>query len=280
MKKKHMVLREEDRQLLLHLHDFIYLDKLFVEKYIYNNYDRGTSVYRRLSDLEKAGYIKAHQLHARDKDKRLTKVYTLTTFGVDCVFELRGITHWNNEWTNFPPNWYKHQLLISEAVKAYETKAEAHGLELKEWVTEARAHYGFPLTAASTKKSTAIRPDGIMVVGVPGENLGHALFIEMERSYSSRERTLRKLDQYNEFFSRQTELLPGYKRKVAFDADVSYFKIIFIGGTDAKAAKLLRELAEEKSEIPILITSLARVEEDPFGAIYQDTRNPGPFVTL
>lgn len=278
--KKHMVLKEEDKQLLLHLHDFIYLDIAFIAEHIYKGYTGEHSFYRRLSKLEECGYVKAHMLQARDGDKRLSKVYTLTKFGVDEVFELRGLVHWRSEWSHNPPNSYKHQLLIADSVKSYQDQAEQNGLEVKEWVTEARAFYDFPLTNTSRKKSTAIRPDGILVLGRPDQENGYGFFIEMERSYSPKERTIRKIEQYNEFFNRREELMDSYKRKVAFDSDVNSFKIVFIGGTDAKAEKLLRDLAGETSALPILIAPRSAVESNPYGAIYRDTRKPEEYITL
>lgn len=272
---RYIALREEDRQLLLHLHNFIYLHREFIEKYVFHTYENTDSVYRRLRTLEEAGYIKAFMLPISDFDHRPSKVYTLTMFGVDIVEQMRGVVHWNRRWTTQVPPWYQHQLMIAEMVKSYELKAESVGIELKEWVTEARAFYEFPDLNEGNKSKKRIRPDGILVIGKPDSNKNMGIMIEMERSYATREKTLRKIEQFNEFFSRREELLSKYDRKVGFEYPIVGWKILFIGGNEAKAKKLLRDLkGQEDSEVPILVTSRQEANISPYGAIYRDLSAP------
>lgn len=277
---KYMNLREEDHQLLLQLHDFVYLHKDFIEKYIYTRYTGSHSIYRRLSKLVDSGYIKAFLLPINHTDHRPSKVYTLTKFGVDTVEQLRGLVHWNAQWSTQPPPWYQHQLMLAETVKSYELEAPSIGLEVKQWISEARAFYEFPAINSMNKQKAMIRPDGILNIGTPESDKSMGLMLEMERSYTSKERTIRKIDQFNEFFSRQDELMEGYKRKVAFETKVTAWKIIFIGGTEAKANKLLRDLEGETSKVPVLVASKEAIGREPFAAIYRDIREPETFVTL
>lgn len=277
MNMGYITLKEEDRQLLLHLHDFIYLHRDFIDKYIFHSYDNVNSVYRRLRILEEAGYIKDFMLPINDFDHRPSKVYTLTMFGVDIVEQMRGVVHWNRRWTTNVPPWYQHQLLIAEVVKSYELKAKDVGLELKEWVTEARAFFEFADINQSNKSSkTRIRPDGILVIGKPDSDQNIGLMLEMERSYAKREKTLGKMMQYNEFFSRSEELLPKYDRKLAFDYPVAGWKILFISGNEAKSKKLLRDLRgeEEHAEVPVMITTRQEANAFPYDAIYRYLSNP------
>lgn len=276
---KALLLRNEDYKLLLELHTFVYLHRQFIEKHIYNNYAGHHSVLRRLRALEEAGFIKSWFLQINDSDTRTSKVYTLARAGVEQVEELRGLVHWSTEWTAKPARWYRHQLLIAEAVKSYELQAENHGLELKEFITEPRAFFEYPAASHANKKKTSIRPDGCLVLGPPG-GAAFGFFIEMERSYSSKEVTLRKVDQYNEFFSRHEELMANYQRKVAFEQAVDSFKIIFIGGTQAKTEKLLKELHGESSLVPIVVAAHEDVLVNPYGAIYRDSRDPENYITL
>lgn len=275
---KYMNLREEDRQLLLQLHDFIYLHKDFIEKHILNSYTGSHSIYRRLRDLEKAGYIKSFMLPINHDDHRPSKVYTLAKLGADTVRELRGIVHWNAQWSTLPPPWYMHQLMLAESIKSFEIHAADQGLRVKEWISEARAYHEFPAINSTTKQKAQIRPDGILVIG--NNDVSLAIMIEMERSYTTKEKTLRKIEQFNEFFSRADELMEGYTRKVGFDEEINGWKILFIGGTEAKAFKLIKDLKEDASEVPVLVASKKDIDENPFDKIYVDVRNPEEMTNL
>ena len=277
---KYMTLREEDHQLLLQLHDFVYLHKDFIEKYIYTKYTGSHSIYRRLSKLAEAGYIKPFLLPINHSDHRPSNVYTLTRFGVETVEQLRGVVHWNAQWSSQPPPWYQHQLMLAESVKSYELEAGNIGLEVKQWISEARAFFEFPAINSANKQKAQIRPDGILNIGAKGSEKSMGLMLEMERSYTSKERTIRKIDQFNEFFSRKGELMDDYLRKVAFETEVTGFKIIFIGGTEAKANKLLRDLEGESSHVPVLVASKEAILREPFAAIYRDIRDPEKYTIL
>lgn len=276
-KMRYITLREEDRQLLLHLHSFIYLHRGFIEKYIFQTYENVDSVYRRLRTLEEAGYIKSFMLPISDFDHRPSKVYTLTMFGAEIVEQMRGVVHWNRRWTTQVPPWYQHQLMIAEIVKSYELKAETAGLEFKEWVTEARAFYEFrDINESKKNHNSRIRPDGILVIGKPNSDQNLGIMIEMERSYATREKTLRKMEQFNEFFSRKEELLPKYDKKVGFEHPVKAWKVLFIGSNDAKAKKILRDLKGEENhaEVSVMVTTRQEANMDPYGDIYRYLSDP------
>lgn len=276
---KQISLRPEDEQLLLHLHDFVYLDKNFIEKHIYKSYTHKLSVYRRLSSLVNAGYLKLFLRQIDNSDHRPSNLYTLSKYGVELVEQMRGVAHWKDAWSVDPPPWWRHQLMIAYTVKEFQDKAAEAGLEVFQWISEVRATFEYPVSAANKTKSS-IKPDGILVVGQAGGSEGLGLMIEMERSYSTRERTIRKVDQFNEFFARKEELMDAYQRKVAFDLPVTAWEILFIGGTPAKANKLLRDLAAEQSHVPILVAAKEEIDKDPFGAIYRDTRDPDTMTRL
>lgn len=273
---KHMMLREPDRQLLLHLHDYLYLSREFIAKYIYHEYKAGNSIYKRLDTLRKNGYIKVFSLQVDEHNHHPSNVYTLTKFGVDEVANLRGTVHWKPEWSTYPPHSWRHSMMIAESVKSYEFKGWNLGLEVKEYVPEARAQFDFEKAG----RKAVIRPDGIMVLGKKGSEHGVGIMIEMERSYAKKERTIRKIDQYNEFFSRQEELMKTYERKVAFDCFVRGWKVLFIAGTEAKMHKLLKDMADENPEVQVLVAYKGDIERDPFGAIYRDVTDPEELITL
>lgn len=273
---KHMMLREPDRQLLLHLHDHLYLSREFISKYIYTDYKSPTSIYKRLDTLRSNGYIKSFSLQVDPNNHHPSNVYTLTKFGVDAVENLRGSVHWQPEWSKYPPHSWLHSLMIAEVVKSYEFKGWNLGIEVKEFIPEARAQFDFETGG----RKAYLKPDGIMVLGKSGTERGMGVMIEMERSYAKKERTLRKIDQYNEFFSRLDELQGKYERKVAFDVFIQGWKVLFIAGTEAKMHKLLRDMAEETPEVTTLVAFKGDIERDPFGAIYRDVTDPDNLVTL
>lgn len=275
---KIIMLRDEDRQLLLDLHTFIYLDVEFIKKHIYRNHaPKSHSLYRRLRNLEDAEYITSFFLPTTDNN-RPSKVFTLTMFGASAVKELRGVVHWRKKWSDRPQLWYLHQLMLAETAKAFENKAPEKGIEMTEYISEQRAFCEFTADNSPSKSKTAIRPDGIIVLEAAGNHM--ALMIEMERSYTTKERTISKVDQYNEFFSRRDELLEPYARKVAFENTPDYYRVIFVAGTRSKADKLLKDLAEEATVIPIYVAAKEDVDKDPFGAIYRMNTTPDEFTGI
>lgn len=277
-KNKYVNLRDEDHLFLLELHDFIYLHKEYLDKYLYQSYTNKGSIYRRLRDLEDAGYINSFTLQVRPGERLSSKVFTLGRAGVETVEQLRGMVHWNPQWSTDVPRWYQHQLMIAETVKEFQIKAPA-GFAVKEWITEARAFYEFPSINKGVGAKTKFRPDGILIIGREDtEDTNVALLIEMERSYATRERTLRKIDQFNAFFSRYDELFPDYDRKVGFEHPISGWKLLFVGGTHAKVHKLLRDLGPEQAEIPVIVAAKEEIDENPYRKIYRDSRAPEDLV--
>lgn len=276
---KIILLREEDHQLLLNLHTFVYLDTTFIKKHIYKSYTEAShSLYRRLRVLEEAGYIKSFYLPTTGEDKRPSKVFTLTNFGVDAVYELRGVTHWRRHWSERPQLWYLHSMMLAETAKAFETKVPEYGIEVTEYISEQRAFMEFTADNSPTKKKTSIRPDGIIVLDAVNTTI--AVMVEMERSYTTKEKTVAKVDQYNEFFSREDELLEAYERKVAFEKKPDFYKILFVAGTRAKAEKLLRDLADEATVKPIYVATKEDVDANPMGEIYRMNTDPENYTTL
>ena len=168
--------------------------------------------------------------------------------------------------------------MLAESIKSFEIHAHEKGLRVKEWISEARAYYEFPAINSTTKQKAKIRPDGILVIG--NDNVSLAIMIEMERSYTTKEKTLRKIEQFNEFFSRADELMEGYVRKVGFDTEISGWKILFIGGTESKAHKLVKDLKDDASEVPVLVASKQAIEQNPFENIYTDVRTPDEKTNL
>lgn len=279
----HIALREDDRKLLLHLHDFIYSDKKFIDEHIYTSYTHANSSYNRLAQLVKEGYLRAFLLQLEDHHTKTSHVYTLGQLGAEQVEEMKGISHFKSGYlTGRAKPFWKHQLLLAESVKAFEVAAAQNeqGVQLKKYINEPRAFHEYP-SMKGTKQKEVIRPDGIMVLGNEKGNLG--IMIEMERSNSDKERTIRKIDQFNNFFARaleHPEFMDEYQRKVAFDERVDGWKILFIAADETKANKILRDLEDEHPQVPVLVASKQAIEENPFGDIYREPRDPNVYRKL
>lgn len=295
---KHIVLSEQDRQLLLHLHKFIYLSKEFIETYIYNDpreseearvHER--TVYRRINKIEEAGYITSFSVPVKENSKRPSHIFTLSKLGVEMVKNLLGDedAHWNKTWSHEPPLWYMHTLNLAHVVKSFEYKARP-GV-VKEFVSEGRAYYKY----MENDKEHVIRPDGILVIGDPDhneENIG--IMLEMERSYGSRSGTIRKLEQYNRFFegfvpedveidqSKEIKFKKYENRMKKFDMSVAFeypvnirkWLILFIGDNETMGQTIFQKLRGLKSTVPLLSASKNVLMENPYGEVYRDMDNP------
>ncbi|MGV7002506.1 replication-relaxation family protein [Priestia megaterium] len=295
---KHIVLSEQDRQLLLHLHKFIYLSKEFIETYIYNDprepeearvHER--TVYRRINKIEEAGYITSFSVPIKPNSKRPSYIFTLTKLGVDMIKELIGDedAHWKPAWSQQPPLWYMHTLNLAEVVKSFEYNGPT-GV-VKEFVSEERAYYKY----MENDKEHVIRPDGILILGQPhhnDENFG--IMIEMERSYASRSGTIRKLEQYNRFFegyipkgreieeSKEAKFKKYENRMKKFDMSVGFeypvnirqWLILFIGDNETMGQTIFQKLRGLKSTVPLLSAYKGDLLKTPYGEVYRDMENP------
>jgi len=291
---KHLVLSEQDRQLLLHLHQFIYLSKEFIDDYIYNNpkdepavrvHER--SVYRRLNKLEEAGYITSFSVPIKENSKRPSYIFTLTKFGLDVVEQMTGVVHWQTQWSHKPQIWYMHTLTMAEVVKSFEYNAP-EGIMVKEFIPEARGHYEY----FEKEKRHVIRPDGILIIGSPYSNENAGIMLEMERSYASRPGTIRKLEQYNRFFDgyvkkgkaieneakfkKYEERMKKFDIGVGFEypVDVQKWSILFIGDNESMGKRILNQLRGLDCNVKLSSASKDDLKENPYGEVYRTLLNP------
>lgn len=286
--RKFLALSEQDHKLLLHLHQFIYLSREFIDTYIYNNDEEGKStsaheksVYRRLKQLKDAGYITSFAVPISSGSGRPSNIYTLDEFGVETIEQLTGNRHWNFRWSKSPQIWYLHTLALAEVVKSFEKHAPA-SLVVKEFISEAKAHFKYYGKAENDTKpqSHYLRPDGILVIGHPDhdeKNFGYML--EMERSYAERSATIRKLRQYNHFFGKSIDdsyenRMRQFDEKVGFDVPVATWKILFIGNNDSMGGRILRQLEGLTSEVTLLAASKEDLLENPYRKVYRSLDNP------
>ncbi|WP_130069019.1 replication-relaxation family protein, partial [Bacillus albus] len=194
-----------DEQLLMSLHTHIYLDIEYIHQKVYVDYTK-KSVTNRLYKLEQAGYIRYEYLPVtspRNQKRKFAKpqrIYTLTPKGVDMVRGFRGEVHWKASWSQRAASFVYHSLMLAkvECAMTLASKQEER-LELKEWINEPRATFQY-----TKGRNRVIRPDGVGVIGLKeaiDKNIG--VFMEMERSYGSKEVLEKKIIRYNDFMTRE-----------------------------------------------------------------------------
>ncbi|MDA2637880.1 replication-relaxation family protein [Bacillus cereus] len=294
----YIMLSEEDHQLLIDIHQHIYVDIEYITEKSYRGYSKN-AIYVRLRRVEEAGYIKHEYLPIpsvrgkKRKSGRPINVYTLTKLGVEMVRELRGAVHWNNKWTDRVAMFVYHSLMLAHTESAMTLHSENDTpYELKEWINEPRATYKY------TKSSKDIlRSDGIAVIGGKGASFRNAgLLLEMERSYSTKDVLLKKVLRYNDFFKRGEDMLKKYDLHVGFDYPIVLWKLVFIARDETRQKELLRHLkdAEQpplyeierdgevvlKQRYDILITTFEEITENPFGEIYRDLNDPSVLIGI
>lgn len=279
---KYLSLSEQDQQLLLHLHKHIYLSRDFIDKYIYTD-EHEVTVYRKLGKMAKAGYIATFSVPIKAGSGRPSNIYTLAKLGVDTVEQMTGIVHWQDKWSYQPPVWYMHTLNLAEVVKSYEMKAPEKGLVVKEFISEAKAHFKYYEKLESTSKqaeSNIIRPDGILVLGPPNSDKNWGIMLEMERSYADRAGTIRKVNQYKKLLDKSDEekyakRMKEFDQKVGFEHPISKWMILFIGDNGSMGKRILRQLKETPCDIRLIVAAKDDLLENPFGDdIYRSLKNP------
>lgn len=290
-----IVFQIPDEELLMSIHQHIYVDIEYIHQKIYAGYTR-KSVTNRLYKLGQAGYIRYEYLpviSARKEARKSAKpqrIYTLTTKGVDMVRGFRGEVHWKSSWSQRSASFVYHSLMLARIECAMTLSSKQEGkLELKEWINEPRATFQY-----AKGKNRVIRPDGVAIVGLKGEvdkNLG--VFIEMERSYGSKSVLEKKILRYNDFLQREEKLsdyrmhmgmaydIPKAKEVPGKDVSVPLWRLVFVAGSESREKELIRYLKDVSSpEIPVYITLFQDILQDPFGSIYRNIRNTDKKVRL
>lgn len=277
-----MYLLEEDNQLLMDIHTHIYLDVDYICSKNYPNHKK-SSVYERLRKLEKEEYIKREILPVPSIRNQVRKggsvrsIVTLSKYGVEMVRELRGDVHWNYKWSNRVATFVHHSLMLAHVENAmYQASQEEIPIGLKEWINEARGTFQY-----DKNKSAVIRPDGLAVIGLKDKIEGNfGLFLEMERTYGTKEVIEKKLRRYNDFLSRE-EAMKNYDRYAGLTYPIEKWRLIFIAGNEGRQKELLRYMKEMDSpKVPVYVAMFDEVLQNPFGAIYRNIKNPSEKVRL
>lgn len=287
---KHLILLDADKDLLIKLHDFVYLDTDFIFEHIYTKYPNAQTTRNRLNTLVEAGYLKFFKGAAiPGRTKNTGNVYTLTSTGVSVVEEIQGYSKWSTYWTKELPIWYRHSIMLARAAISYMEKAPDVDLAVKDYVQESRASYEYGGTSEQV-----IRPDGFMIIGAKDREENFGIFMEMERFVSKRLVVQDKIRRYEEFLNDLTAQ-QKYQYKIGAEEEVSFWKVLFISETKESMRKTMKVISSLKPkvgespnphrpgfEISVILTSLDQIQENPLGAIYHhmDSENYEEAQTL
>lgn len=277
-----VVLHLDDEQLLVDIHNHIYVDFEYIHSKIYTGYQK-RSVLNRLGKLTKANYLKCEYLpcasvrYQTRKSGRPQRVYTLASQGVDLVRGLRGEVHWKSKWSQRSASFVYHSVMLSHiecAMTIASKKAEK--LELKGWINEPRGTFQY-----AKGKNQVIRPDGTALIGLKNEfDKNMCVFIEMERSYGSKEVLQKKIIRYNDFMQRE-EKRADYRMHIGMAYELPLWRLVFVAGSESREKELIRYLKDVSSpDIPVYITGYEEILQDPFGGIYRNIRNSDKKVRL
>lgn len=275
---KHLQINNKDENLLLSLHDFVYLDAMTIDKNIYD-YKHINGTYTRLKKLEEFEYIKSHRANTFNNEIS-SNMYTLNKKGVNLVRELQGEKRWETRWTNTLQPWYMHNVYISRIYFDFKKHAEQYGIQVS-FVHEQRAYFQY----GGSRENNAIRSDGFLVLSIPENDISYVVFLEMERSLTRKNVIAGKLDRYEEFIHSE-EYKGRYYHEMGLIEDVAEYIVLFIS-LDEQREKFLKRIfnsiipkegenvtnAKPGINIPVKLTNIKDIELDALGDIYNDVRS-------
>ncbi|MCQ6530272.1 replication-relaxation family protein [Bacillus mycoides] len=273
-----VALLEEDEQVLVNIYTHLFVDVEYVMMRHYAGYNK-RSVYNRLRKLEMANYIKSEYLPVptirgqQRPNVRPKKVYTLTKKGVDTVRDLRGDVRWKAKWSVRAPHFVYHSIMLAhvECAMTHASKKQDARI-LREWISEVLGTFKYTNSRKKSKKEGAgiIRPDGVAVIGNKRNvSANGILFLEMERSFSTKEVLIEKITRYNEFMRQHK--MDEYVKHAGISYPVGQCSLTFIAGSKNREKELMRYLkGVDSPEIPVFITLYEDILQNPFGEIFRD----------
>lgn len=285
---------ELEELLFVSLHDLVFVDVEYLEKFIYVHPDgKSYSKYwisKQMRAMESEGYIKSFPVAKATVQGRDRLVYTLDTKGVQEVKEILGEADWDSRWTNRTPTYVFHSLRMSHIQAVYASQKDQF-YSFREYFSERRAFRNYGEVTrdkeGNQKKSstTVIRPDGAFILEreVNGNTIKFLFFVELERSRQRIDVTLNKIRRYNEYVRKR-----AYENDEIFGDGVRVVRILFVSNNDTERNKILdnskkadsREI--EKIGGSILFTTYEDVISKPYGDIWKakDSADPHKLYSL
>jgi DNA-binding PadR family transcriptional regulator len=272
---------ELEEQLFVSLHDLVFVDVEYIEKYIYVHkdgkpYTRGW-ISRQLRLLEEEGYIKSFPVARgaiRGNDRL---VYTLDTKGVQEVKEILGEADWDSRWTQRTPTYVYHSLRMSHIQAAFASQKDKL-FTFKEYFSERRAFRNYGEVAKNKQgkdrqtSTTVIRPDGAFVLErtVNDQKAQFLYFVELERSRQRIDVTLNKIRRYNEYVRKK-----AFENDIIFGDSIKIVRVLFVSNNDTERNRLLENAKKadsreiEKIGGALLFSTYDDVIANPYGAIWK-----------
>lgn len=277
-----------EEELFVSLHDLVFIDVDYIEKYIYvhpngKSYSRPW-ISRQMKALEQEGYIKSFPVAKATTRGNDRLVYTLDAKGVQEVKEILGEADWDARWTQRTPTYVFHSLRVSHIQAAYASKKDEL-FTIKEFFSERRAfrNYGEVTKDKQGKErknsATVVRPDGAFVLErtVNDKQLQILFFVEMERSRQRIDVTLNKVRRYNEYVRKES-----YKDDVIFGDSIQVVRVLFVSNNDNERDQLMRNAKKadvreiEKIGGALLFATYDDVISNPYGSIWKAAHSSDP----
>ncbi|AIE61704.1 replication-relaxation family protein [Bacillus methanolicus] len=279
---------EIEEKLFVTLHDLVFVDVEYLEKYIFVHsdgkpYTKG-GISRQMRALEEEGYIKSFPVAKANVTGRDRLVYTLDTKGVQEVKEILGDADWDSRWTQRTPTYVFHSLRMSHIQGVFAHQKDELFI-FKEFFSERRAfrNYGEVTKDKQGKDrqpyDTVIRPDGAFVLErmVNGQKAQFLYFVELERSRQRIEVTLNKIRRYNEYVRKR-----AFENDVIFGDAIKIVRVLFVSNNDTERNQLMENAKKadsreiEKIGGALLFSTYDDVIADPYGAIWKAANSTDP----
>ncbi|MGX9161972.1 replication-relaxation family protein [Priestia megaterium] len=290
---KSILLQKRDQLFLLDLYDLQFLDVEYLEKHIYKGNSR-PFIYRRVKGLEREGYIQSFRVPILELANGQSKnVYALDKKGAKEVQALRGELDWRYDVVTRTPSHVHHQILLSHVRGSYEEERQPvageeniskHTIfEMVQYLNEKYGYYRYDPKVDADKlhdEAFVIRPDGVLVLKNKENGKYIPYFLELERSYQTKQTTMQKLERYNLYC--QLELFKEKHR--GYNYPVTTPRIIFIS-VDKKGTERLSEHSKSidtSSTAGVLFGQLQDIISNPYGKIFyaKDSTDPEQLYSL
>lgn len=253
---------EEEKDLLITLHDMVFLDMEYVQKFIYPAKSKQV-VLRKVRNLEKEKYIKSFYTPKVDETgAKNIKIITLDKFGVEEVAALTGEINWSNRWTKRSPAYIHHVLSLAN-IRAACYAGKSSGFDLVSWVPERSSYFQY-----SSRKEEVIIPDGTMIFKrtVNDNSAYFAYFVEMERSRQRISVSQNKLRRYNDYVGHKAQ-----QKHSIFPITPIGLMVTFISANENEMLNLIEHTKNVTTNnlTNVLYSTYQDVIENPYGDIWR-----------
>jgi hypothetical protein len=265
---------QREEKLFVAIHDLVFVDGAYLEKYIFFKSDGTPSskpyISKQMKMLENEGYIKSFPLAKELDYGRNQLIYTLDTKGVQEVNEIIGEADWDARWTQRTPTYVYHSLRLAHLQAVYAAEEGNENIQYHEFFSERRAfrNYGEVITDRTGKERqpvhTTIRPDGALIMKrtINGVDYFLLYFIEMERSRQRAEVSMEKLKRYNAYCAKR-----AYKNDPTWGVEISAVRVLFISDKPNERERLMNhtKTVDTRDINAVLYGVYDEILSDPYG---------------